>query len=478
MRRFPWRSAAATLLLAYTAGYAGAAEWAQTLGGTEVRSIDIARIADGGYIVAATNASRGLRPSEAWLAKLDASGRLVWHKSLGEGFASTIESSPDGGFVVARRSTVASGSCGDFSVVKFDASGSIEWKQCYSSPLAFVNSLRRTADGGYIAAGAFSRSMLSFGWLLKLDGTGTPAWQAAYVIPGINPIGFVAVEQAPDGGFVAVGTYRQNTIAERDQALVMKIDAAGNFEWSRAFGIGGASVAAAVRIAADGTYLIGGQIETPTTAGAWVARLDASGNVLWQRMYGSRGDAGNALEPTADGGAVLTGRRVLTNPSTGGRQEDMWLLKLDASGAIQWQRTYGGSLEEIAYGVQLASEGGYVVAGTTRSFASDASDAWVLKVAFDGVLQGCPLAADSQATATVLVDPPTTLSATSSVSSIRASDFTLPVGEATLRPSLQCVYRDLDPTDVPTLSPLFTMLLAAIVGVIAATTSKLRGSRP
>jgi hypothetical protein len=100
---------------------------------------------------------------------------------------------------------------------------------------------------------------------------------------------------------------------------------------------------------------------TTTTCGGKAAllKLDASGNIVWQKTYGGLGDRASAVQATADGGYVVAG----STTSFGAGNSDAWVLKLDASGNILWQKTYGGELYDTAYAVQATADGGYVVAG-------------------------------------------------------------------------------------------------------------------
>jgi len=63
------------------------------------------------------------------------------------------------------------------------------------------------------------------------------------------------------------------------------------------------------------------------------------------------------------------------------------LLKIDSTGSIQWQKTYGGTADDAPGAVQQTLDGGYIVAGFTRSFGAGDADAWLLKLASDGSIQ-------------------------------------------------------------------------------------------
>ncbi len=74
---------------------------------------------------------------------------------------------------------------------------------------------------------------------------------------------------------------------------------------------------------------------------AWVLKLDGSGNVQWQNTYGDIFvDAAYSIQQTTDGGYIVAGRTNSFGASA--RGGDAWVLKLDGSGNVQWQNTYGG----------------------------------------------------------------------------------------------------------------------------------------
>jgi hypothetical protein len=115
----------------------------------------------------------------------------------------------------------------------------------------------------------------------------------------------------------------------------------------------------------------------------WILRIDASGKILWQKLIGLSGvQEGQAIIRTNDGGNVIAGR----TDSIGAGGSDGFLVKIDRSGNIQWERTYGGQLFDSLNSVRPTRDRGYVVAGYTKSFQSLRFDAWVLKLNENGFL--------------------------------------------------------------------------------------------
>ncbi|MFQ5881820.1 MAG: hypothetical protein ACE5I9_05040 [Candidatus Methylomirabilales bacterium] len=104
----------------------------------------------------------------------------------------------------------------------------------------------------------------------------------------------------------------------------------------------------------------------------------------WIKTYGGADfDQLSSIQQTSDGGYVVAGGTA----SFGSGRGDAWVLKLDAGGNIQWQKTYGSIAVEEAFSIQQTSDGGYVVAGEMQSWTADLSDAWVLKLDGSGNIQ-------------------------------------------------------------------------------------------
>jgi hypothetical protein len=178
-------------------------------------------------------------------------------------------------------------------------------------------------------------------------------------------------------------------------AWVLKLDGQGNVVWQKTSSLGEAH---AIIPTSDGGYVVAG--ETYHSAGrhdVWVLKLDGQGNVQWQKNYGGTDDDwAYAIAPTSDGGYVVAGR----TKSFGAGRMDVWVLKLDGQGNVQWQKTYGGKGDDEARAIAPTSDGGYVVAGYTRSFGGG-YEVWVLKLEVDGTMRGCPPGLVRDSTASV-----------------------------------------------------------------------------
>jgi hypothetical protein len=234
-------------------------------------------------------------------------------------------------------------------------------------------------------------------WVLKLDGQGNVQWQKTY--GGTSGDWAHAIAPTSDGGYVVAGWTWSFGAGNRD-VWVLKLDGSGNVQWQKTYGGSNEDAAFAIAPTSDGGYVVAGWTGSfgAGSHDVWVLKLDGSGNVQWQKTYGGSNDDGaTGIVPTSDGGYVVAG----WTGSFGAGGDDVWVLKLDGQGNVQWQKTYGGSNDDGARAIAPTSDGGYVVAGWTWSFGTGAHDVWVLKLEADGTVRGCSISLVRDSTASV-----------------------------------------------------------------------------
>jgi len=270
-------------------------------------------------------------------------------------------------------------------IVQRSATPIMRWDQTFGGQgNDKVYSLGHTSDGGYILAGS-SRFYISGRWdmdarLVKTDANGNMQWQRT--IGGNEFDEAHSAIQTSDGGYIIAGrTYSFYGSGIEDLWLV-KTDAEGTEQWNRTIGGNYRDIASSVRQTSDGGYIIQGQTD-PYGSGfydSWLLKTDAEGTEQWNQTFG--GDSSGrlySLQQTFDGGYILGGA---TRPFKTG-SSDFWLVKTDKNGVELWNRTFGGNFRDIAYSVQQTSDGGFIMAGVTRSPHSN--DCWLVKTDTEGV---------------------------------------------------------------------------------------------
>jgi len=289
----------------------------------------------------------------------------------------------------------------------------IEWENSFGgSDADEAESICQTSDGGYIVAG-ITRSTDgqvtgNHGgydcWVLKLSALGDIEWKRAY--GGTNNEWPYAVRQTRDGGYVIAGFSMSNNgdvsgNHGKEDVWVLKLDSSGSIEWQRSLGGSGWDTAYALDITSDGGYIVAGlsnSIDGDVTGnhGAtdfWVLKLNEDGAIEWQRsLGGSHHEWANAVRQTPDGGYIVVGQSLSSNGDvTDPRGDaDFWVVKLDSVGNLEWQRMLGSTSLDGAFDVCPTDDGGYVVTGFVSNNTGDVNehrggfDMWVIKLDFLG----------------------------------------------------------------------------------------------
>ena len=145
-------------------------------------------------------------------------------------------------------------------------------------------------------------------------------------------------------------------------------------EWNKTFGGAGGQYAYSVQQTSDGGYIMASGLNIP-----WLIKTDSNGNQLWRKWYGGPGrDVATSVQQTSDNGYILTGCTYSYIVDLGVGSDDFLLVKTDPDGIEQWNKTFGGKLDDRAYSVKQTTDAGYVLAGIKICEAGN-YDAWLIK---------------------------------------------------------------------------------------------------
>lgn len=153
--------------------------------------------------------------------------------------------------------------------------------------------------------------------------------------------------------------------------------------WEKTFGGSGKDAGDSIWQTIDGGYIIVGET---TSYGAgdrdiWLIKTDAEGNIEWDTTFGGTNyDRGKMGQQTSDEGYIIIGYTA----SFGAGGLDAWLIKTDGEGNKQWNKTFGGNGDEEGISVQQTSDGGYILGATTNSYGAGDIDAWLIKTDSNG----------------------------------------------------------------------------------------------
>lgn len=378
-------------------------QWQKSLGGTaDEVAFSVKQTPDNGYIVAGfTNSNDGDvtgnhgGEDDIWIVKLDNAGNIQWKKTYGgtgDDKAFSVQITPDGGYIVGCTSNSIDGDIignhGDYDIwiAKLTSDGEIQWqKSLGGNGDDEIGSIQKTNDGGYIITGGNGASDL---WVIKLSVTGDVQWQKGY---GGSDYEFGdAIIQTTDGGYALTGySYSVNGDVIGGNAngnlWVLKLSNTGTLEWQKSYGGSGEDIGADLKQTTDGGFIIVGL--SPSSDGNltvnhgqedfWVLKLTTTGALEWQKSLGGSGDDwGLSIFQTADGGYLTGGFSSSNDWDVTGHHgttesSDYWLAKLSISGSLQWEQSYGGSAGQSAFSLLPTLDGGAIMAGTSASNNGD-----------------------------------------------------------------------------------------------------------
>lgn len=405
-------------------------EWQKSLGGTgEERAESIQQTSDGGYIVAGSSKSNDGDVSgnhgdfDYWVVKLNNSGNIQWQKSLGgseSDRATSVQQTSDGGFIVTGYTYSNNGDvsnnhgASDIWVVKLDNSGNLQWEKSYGTGLNDSGtSVKETSDGGYIVTGtSWINSNLSDDYkVLKLDSSGNVQWQKNY--GGSKSDWGQSIIQTSDEGYIIVGgSYSNNGdvtghhgSTEYLDCWIVKLDTTGNIQWQKSLGGSLNDIGYSIQQTTDGGYIVSatswsndgdvsGHHGNTQTSDYWIVKLDTTGNIQWEKSLGGSGsERTESIQQTLDGGFIIAGYSDSVDGDVSGDDDSYkyWIVKLDKFGNIHWEKSFGGTDTDIPLSIQQTSNNGYIVAGTSRSNDGDVTgnhgdfDYWIVKLSPEGL---------------------------------------------------------------------------------------------
>lgn len=237
--------------------------------------------------------------------------------------------------------------------------------------------IQQTFDGGYIITGnTYPNNPWDMDlYLIKINSNGDLIWTKTYGTTG-NETG-VDVKQTTDNGYIICGNNAQVGPGGYN-VWILKTDSNGDTLWTSKFGGLYNDYGNSVFETDDGGYVIVGSTESFGAGGSdfWIIQTDENGDSLWSATYGGPyHEIAYEAQATSDGSFVIAGAKQ----TQGFYNSDVWLLKINSNGEIDWSQTYGGNYDELAYSVSETADAGFIVSGYTNSFGSGAQDLWLIK---------------------------------------------------------------------------------------------------
>ncbi|MEO0257414.1 MAG: hypothetical protein ABIM74_09005, partial [candidate division WOR-3 bacterium] len=235
-----------------------------------------------------------------------------------------------------------------------------------------ARSIVQTADGGYAVAGwtySFGAGNSDF-LVLKLNPDGSVAWARTFGGTGWDYAH--SITQTSDGGYAVAG-YTPSFGAGYVDFFVLKLNSNGSLAWAGTFGGTNYDWALSITQTSDGGYAVAGETKSFGAGNQdfLVLKLNPDGSLAWARTFGRIGDDwAESITQTSDGGYAVAG----ATHSFGAGDYDFLVLKLNPDGSLAWARTFGGTNYDWALSITQTSDGGYAVAGETKSFGAGNQD--------------------------------------------------------------------------------------------------------
>lgn len=400
-------------------------EWQKTYGGSSYEygySIQQTSFDNGYVFLGSSESTDGDMTLNHGLAdyvviKTNGAGVLQWQYSYGGSnydVGSCIKQTSDGGFILCGQASSNDGDAtvnhgdSDYWIVKLNSTGGIQWQKSFGGSLEDNGSyISETTDGGYIIGGYSGSNDFdvngnhgSFDYfVIKINSAGSIEWKKTYGGTGFENGG--PVIQTNDGGYIICSSTNSNDgdVSGNNGTYdywIVKINSTGIIQWQKTFGGTGNDFARDIKQTSDGGYIVCGvtnSINGDVTNNHgnddfWIVKINSSGILQWQKTYGGTlFDYANSIIQTTEGGYLISGR---SNSTDGDKTNnngvyDNWLVKISASGAIEWEKNFGGSVDEDSKSVISTVDGGVIVCGSSTSNNGDvsgnhgASDIWVVK---------------------------------------------------------------------------------------------------
>ncbi len=333
--------------------------------------------------------------------------QIQWQKSIGgslDDYANSVFITKDGGILIvgstnsddydiSNRNTPSG--YNDIWLLKLSGNGSILWDNCYGgTAYDNGNSVIQSIDSGFVIAGntsSWDGDVISGVhnhsrdyWVVKTNSNRILQWEKC-LGGGQYDIAYSIIQTA-DTGYLVVGktsSFDGDVIGFNggEDLWAVKLNQNGSIMWSNSLGGSSYEQGLSCKQTADGNYLIAGTASSNDgdvtgnnypSSDVWIIKLDSSGQIIWNKCYGGSALDGSAEILLADNGSFFVASHTSSNDidvAINYGNNDFWLFKADSSGNILWQKSYGGSSIEECRAAALTADGGVVLTG--ESYVDD-----------------------------------------------------------------------------------------------------------
>ncbi|MCK4813306.1 MAG: T9SS type A sorting domain-containing protein, partial [Candidatus Marinimicrobia bacterium] len=272
-------------------------------------------------------------------------------------------------------------------LVKADHQGDTLWTKMYGGDgvdvaysIIEMNSQNLLLSGYSTARGGL--------WIICTNTNGDSLWTKVYNLGSGK-----SICKTTDGGFVITGTSPDPGYAHIDPPLgadtyLLKIDSIGNIDWVKTYDKGGNEEGLCVHQTTDNGFIISATTDYQTSSDIWLIKTKMNGDTLWTKIYSNSNwrESGNSICQTNDGGFFVTGMKTIQSSPGSDLDVNGWLIKTNAIGDTLWTRTIIRSCFDNFYSGMQTQDGGYVVAGSS-SWGCTNDNIYIVKLNSNGEIQ-------------------------------------------------------------------------------------------
>ncbi len=357
-------------------------------GGTENDGgSSVLQTTDGGYIVVGTTESYGAGGRDVYLIRTNEYGDTLWTKAYGgtgddEGYS--IKQTIDGGYIIAGYTMSFGAGSGDVYLIKTDSIGDTLWTKAFGGANSDIGfDVIQTNDNGYAVIG----ETMSFGtgvsaiYIVRTDNNGNELWVKFYEKDESN-IGS-EIMQTNDNGYLIIGTTFNTSVLNSKDCYIIKTNNVGDTLWTKTYGGSNNDWGSSLAKTHDNNYLIMGATESYGSGGTDILliKINTNGSEIWSKTIGGLGDeSGGNIKLCNDNGFIIS----CSTSSYGAGGQDFYLVKTNSDGDTLWTKTFGGIGDDWGCFTQQTNDGGYILAGYTKSFGSN-YDVYIVKTDLNGI---------------------------------------------------------------------------------------------
>lgn len=358
----------------------GSTSFQRIVGGQKIDGFySVKQTADGGFVFCGFTENQSASERDILLLKTSSDGSTSWIKTFTDSYTDQgwfVDITTDNGFILAATSSLSKKSQAPVNysgqLIKTDSNGIQLWKHTFTfGNYTNFTTVRQTPDGGFIVSGVEYNS--DNGILLKTDASGNESWRKTFA----GHVELNSIDKTADGGFILCGSIKSSSSTPND-IYVVRTNSSGDTIWTNTFGDSSDNTSRTIKEIASGNFILCGyNSNTPNGASGFIKLIDANGGEIWNRDF--HNDNIQALESiitTNDNQFIAVGRESFSSNS------QAYLLKIDGNGNKVWQKSFSAGGFNMFSEVQQATDNGFIVAG--YSLNSENGNGFIVKTDING----------------------------------------------------------------------------------------------